>query len=72
MDLSETLDTDYYDLLIAKLGTHNDLFNLIGMTDVCNHANDTTFHACDLDLKSLITRLESDGAFSIEWSERSI
>ena len=42
------------------------------MTDVCNYAYDTTFHACDLDLKSLITRLESDVALSIEWSERSI
>ena len=72
MDLSKTLDTGYYDLLIAKLGTYNDLFHLIGMTDVCNYANDTTFHACDLDLKSLITRLESDVALSIEWSERSI
>ena len=24
------------------------------MTDVCNYAYDTTFNACDLDLKSLI------------------
>ena len=36
----------------------NDLFYLTEMTDVCNYADDTTFHACDLDLKSLITRLQ--------------
>ena len=37
------------------------------MIDVCNYADDTTFHACDLDLKSLITRLEHDAALAIEW-----
>ena len=36
----------------------NDLFYLTEMTDVCNYADDTTFYACDLDLKSLIARLE--------------
>ena len=45
----------------------NDLFYLTEMTDVCNYADDTTFHACDLDLKSLITRLEHDAALAIEW-----
>ena len=33
---------------------------------MCNYADDTTFHACDLDLKSLITRLEHDAALAIE------
>ena len=47
----------------------NDLFYLKEMTDVCNYADDTTFHACDLDLKSLITRLEHDAALAIEWFE---
>ena len=37
------------------------------MTDVCNRADDTTFYACDLDLKSFINRLEHDAAFAIEW-----
>ena len=37
------------------------------MTDVCNYADDTTFHACDL--KSLITRLEHNAALAIEWFE---
>ena len=39
------------------------------MTDGCNYADDTTFHACDLDLKSLIARLEHDAALAIEWFE---
>ena len=39
------------------------------MTDVYNYAEETTFHVCDLDLKSLITRLEHDAAFAIEWFE---
>ena len=36
---------------------------------MCNYADDTTFHACDLDLKSLITRLEHDATLAIEWFE---
>ena len=32
----------------------NDLFYLTEMTDECNYVDDTTFHACDLDLKSLL------------------
>ena len=44
----------------------NNLFCLTEMTDVCNYADDTTYHACDLDLKSLITRLEHDAVLAIE------
>ena len=44
----------------------NDLFYLTDMTDVYNYVDDTTFHACDLDLKSLITRLEHDAALARE------
>ena len=47
----------------------NDLFYLTDMTDVCNYADDATFLACELDLKSLITRLEHDAALAIEWFE---
>ena len=47
----------------------NNLFYLTDMTDVCNYADDTTFHACDLDLKSLITRLEHDAVLAKEWFE---
>ena len=42
----------------------NDLFYVTDMADVCNHADDKTFHACDLDLKSLITRLKHDAALA--------
>ena len=35
------------------------------MADVCSYADDTTFHARDLDLK----RLEHDAALAIEWFE---
>ena len=35
----------------------NDLFYLTELTDVCNYADDTTFHACDLNLDDLIRRL---------------
>ena len=38
----------------------NNLFYLTEITDVCNYAGNTTYHACDLDLKSLTTRLDHD------------
>ena len=38
-------------------------------TNVCNNANDTTFHACDSDLGSLINRMEHDSMLAIEWFE---
>ena len=44
----------------------NKLSHLMGMTDVCNYADDTTSHASNVDLKSLITRLEDDVALAIE------
>ena len=44
----------------------NDLFYLTECTNVCNYANDTTFHSCDSDLKDLITRLEHDALLAIE------
>ena len=46
----------------------NDLFYLPDFTEVCNFADDTTFHACDNDLNNLIKRLEHD-ALAIEWFE---
>ena len=44
----------------------NDLFYITEMTNVCNYAHDTTFHACDSDLESLIQRLEHDSMLAIE------
>ena len=45
----------------------NHLLYLTEKPDNWNYADDTTFHACDWDLKSLITRLEYDAALAIEW-----
>ena len=47
----------------------NDLFYLSQQTDVCNYADDTTFHACDTELSDLIRRLEHDSKIAIEWFE---
>ena len=44
----------------------NDLFYLAEMSDACNYADDATFHACDMNLKSLIARLEHDAVFATE------
>ena len=42
----------------------NDLFCLTDCTNVCNYADDTTFHTCDSDLENFITRLELDSLLS--------
>ena len=39
------------------------------MNDVCNYADDTTFHACGMNLRSFITRLEHDPVLTIELFE---
>ncbi len=45
----------------------NDLFYLFVQTYVCNVADDTTPYACDVNLPSLIRRLEGDVASVIYW-----
>ena len=47
----------------------NDLFWVNCKSDVCNFADDTTFHACDQNLNSVINRLEHDSLLAIEWFE---
>ena len=47
------------------------LFYLSELTDVCNYADDTTFHASDSDLGDLIRRLEHNSALAIELFESS-
>ena len=47
----------------------NDLFWINEQTDVCNYADDTTFHTNDQDLNALILRLEHDSLLAIEWFE---
>ena len=49
----------------------NNLFFLSEFTDLCNFADDTTFYACDMDLNSLIKRLEHDSFLAIEWFENN-
>ena len=47
----------------------NDLFYLAEFAEVCNFADDTTFFACDKDVKTLISRLQHDSRLTIEWFE---
>ena len=47
----------------------NDLFFSTESTNVCNYADDTTFHVCDMDLKNLVRRLEHELMLTIEWFE---
>ena len=47
----------------------NDLFWINEQTDVCNYADDTTFHTSDQDLNALILRLEHDSLLAVEWFE---
>ena len=49
----------------------NGLFNLPEYMEVCNFADDTTFYACDKELKSLINRLEHDSHLTAESFENN-
>ena len=49
----------------------NDLFFISELTNLRNFANDTTFYACNMDLNSLIKRLEHDSFLAIEWFENN-
>ena len=49
----------------------NNLFFLSEFTDLCNFADDTTFYACDIDLNSLIKRLEHNSFLAAEWFENN-
>ena len=49
----------------------SDLFFLSELTDLCNFADDTIFYACDMDLNSLIKRLEHGSFLAIEWFENN-
>ena len=45
----------------------NDLFFINSQTEVCNYADDTTFHVSDKSLNTLIRQLEHDSLLYIEW-----
>ena len=47
----------------------DDLFCLAESPNLCNFADDATFHACDKDLNSLFNRLEHDSYLAIKWFE---
>ena len=49
----------------------NNLFSLTELTGVCNYADSTTFHACDLNLEYLVRRLEHDSVLAIQWFQRN-
>ena len=36
---------------------------------MCNYADDTTFHACDLNFEGLVKRSEHDTMLATEWFE---
>ena len=45
----------------------NDLFLCFENTDVCNYANNTTVHAGDRNLESLMKKLECDANKAVAW-----
>ena len=47
----------------------NYLFWVNEQTDVCDYADDTTFHSSDQNLKALLQRLEHDSLLGMEWFE---
>ena len=46
-------------------------FILAESTEVCTFADDTTFFACNKDLKTLISTLDHDNHLTIEWFENN-
>ena len=47
----------------------NDLFFVLKVTVVCNFADDTSPHACDISLDELLVRLENDSTLAVLWFE---
>lgn len=47
----------------------NDLFHLAEIISLFPFTDDTCFHACDSDLRSLLQLSEYDGSLPIEWFE---
>ena len=47
----------------------NDLFYMTELTDVCNFADNTTFHACHSSLEDLVNRLEHDANLWLQLHE---
>ena len=49
----------------------NDLFFVLKDTDVCNFADDTSSHSCDISLDELLMHLEHDSALAVCWFENN-
>ena len=47
------------------------LLFLSELTDLCNFADVIIFYACDMDVNSLIKRLDHDSFLAIEWFENN-
>ena len=47
----------------------NDLFFVLKDTDICNFADDTLPHACDISLDEFLVHLENDSALAMCWFE---
>ena len=47
----------------------NDLFLVLEDTDVCNFADDTSHHTCDISLDEFLMHLEHDSALAVCWFE---
>ena len=45
----------------------NDLFYLIKDSDICNFADDNTFHVCDISVENLMKKLEKVSYQAVEW-----
>ena len=47
----------------------NGLFFVLKDTDICNFADDTLPHACDISLDEFLMHLEHDSALAMCWFE---
>ena len=49
----------------------NDLFFVIHDADICNYADDNTFHTSDMNLDVLMEKLECASKTSIDWFDNN-
>ena len=53
--------------LLFNKYVNDDVFHAKVLTNVCNYADETTFHVCDSDICSLIQLLEHDSLLAIDY-----
>ena len=49
----------------------NDLFFLLNDIDISNFADDTTRYVCDVNLESLLEKLEENSQLAVTWLEKN-